>query len=113
MGACGGATPARRRRRGNAAARVGSAPSRERPMSASIRSMFGRLPPVARRDERITKLDRRIAKLNRRVDELGEENARLEQQLASGELLTRPSFRARVHEGRRLRALEVEMRVPS
>ncbi len=82
-------------------------------MSASIRSMFGRLPPVARRDERITRLNRRIAKLKRRVEELGDENARLEQQLASGELLTRPSFRARIHQERRLRALEVEMRVPS
>jgi len=82
-------------------------------MSASIRSMFGRLPPVARRDERITKLNRRIARLKRRVEELGDENARLQQQLASGELLTRPSFRARIHQERRLRALEVEMRVPS
>jgi hypothetical protein len=83
-------------------------------MSASIRSMFGRrLPPIARRDERIAKLSRQVAKLNRRVEELGDENARLEQQLASGELLTRPSFRARIHEERRLRALEVEMRVPS
>ncbi len=83
-------------------------------MSASMfRSMFGRLPPVARRDERIAKLDRRIARLKRRVDELGGENTRLEQQLASGEQLTRPSYRARIHEGRRLRALRVEMGVPS
>jgi hypothetical protein len=76
-------------------------------MSASmIRSMFGRLPPVARRDQRIAKLDRR-------VQELRDQNARLEQRLASGEQLTRPSYRARIHEGRRLRALRAEMGVPS
>src|SRR5687767_3981527 len=81
---------------------------------------FRRLPPVARRDERIAKLNRRMAKLkrrvaelNHRVEELGDENARLAQQLASGEQLTRPSYRARIHAERRLRALSVEMGVPS
>jgi len=64
-----------------------------------IRSVFGRLPPVARRDTRVA--------------ELSDENARLKQQLASGEQLTRPSYRARIHAERRLRALGVEMGVPS
>jgi hypothetical protein len=64
-----------------------------------IPSWFRRLPPVARRDERITKLKRRVT--------------RLEQQLGGGEQLTRPSFRARIHEERRLKALRLELGVPS
>ena len=76
-------------------------------MSDSIlRSAFGRLPPVSRRD-------RRIRELEQRLEQLRAENARVERELASGDQLTRPSFRARIHAERRLRALGVEMGVPS
>ena len=71
-----------------------------------LRSWFGRLPPVARRDQR-------LAALTRRVEKLREENARLERELASGDQLTRPSYRARLHAERRLRRIEVETGVPS
>jgi hypothetical protein len=57
-----------------------------------FRSAFQRLAPVARRDERIREL---------------------EQHLASGDLLTRPSYRARIHAERRLRELGRELGVPS
>ena len=76
-------------------------------MSGSmLRSAFRRLPPLARRDERLAFLARRIKKLR-------DQNVLLEQKLASDEQLTRPSYRARVHAERRLRALRVEMGVPS
>jgi hypothetical protein len=76
-------------------------------MSGSIlRKAFGRLPPVSRRDRHIRDLDRRLKRLR-------DEKARLEQALASGDQLTRPSYRARLHAERRLRALGVEMGVPS
>ncbi len=71
-----------------------------------LRSWFRRLPPVARRDQR-------LAALTRRVRKLGAENARLERELAGGDQLTRPSYRARLHAERRRREIEVEMGVPS
>lgn len=76
-------------------------------MSGSkLRSALSRLPPVARRGAR-------VAELTRRVEELGDENARIKRLLASGDQLTRPSYRARIHAERRLRALGVEMGAPS
>lgn len=75
-------------------------------MSGSRRSWFRRLPPVAHRDER-------LAVLTGRVEKLRDEKARLERELASGDQLTQPSYRARLHAERRLRGIEEEMGVPS
>jgi len=76
-------------------------------MSGSIlRSVFGRLPPVSRRDRRIRQLDRRLERLR-------DKHQRLEQDVKSGDQLTRPSYRARLHAERRLRQIEVQMGVPS
>jgi hypothetical protein len=75
-------------------------------VSSFLRSAFTRLPPVARRD-------RRIGALDRRLKDLRDELARLRQEMASGDELTRPSYRARIHAERRIRSLEVEMGVRS
>lgn len=85
----------------------GAAPDTLTAMSRSmLRNLFRRLPPIASRDERVADLTRRIKQLRAR-------NVLLEQKLASGEPLTRPSYRARIHAERRLQALRVELGVPS
>ncbi len=76
-------------------------------MSGSrLRSAFRRLPPVARRNER-------VADLTRRVKKLRSQNVRLKRRLASGDQLTRPSYRALIHAERRLEALRGEFGLPS
>lgn len=66
-------------------------------VTSFLRSAFTRLPPVARRDERIARLQRRVKKLEK-VREA---------------MVTRPSYQVRVNEERRLRRLEEEIGAPS
>ena len=62
-----------------------------------LRAAFTRLPPVARRDQRIAKLKRRLNKLEKSRQAMAE----------------KPSFQVRLNEERRLRQLEVEIGAPS
>jgi teichuronopeptide biosynthesis TupA-like protein len=62
-----------------------------------LRSAFTRLPPVARRDQRIAKLERRVARLEESRQAMAKQ----------------PSFQVRLNEEKRLRALEVEIGAPS
>lgn len=59
-----------------------------------LRSILSRLPPIASRDERIDMLTRQVSDLR-------------------DELVRRPSFQARLHAERRLRALSIEVGAPS
>jgi hypothetical protein len=62
-----------------------------------LRAAFTRLPPLARRDQRIAKLRGRVATLEKSRQAMAE----------------KPSFQVRLNEERRLRQLEVEIGAPS
>lgn len=77
-----------------------------------LRSVFRRLPPVARRDATITRLRQRVKELSRTNAAL-ERSRDLDAEQLRDHLVEQPSFQARIHAERRLRNLAVELGAPS